>query len=72
MESWQRRLIGLGLPCPFALLLNDGLTRHGQPAEYGVRVHSRTTEGAPFDRKLPKTSSPAFLSEAGKSLGRLI
>ncbi|HKA86706.1 MAG TPA: hypothetical protein VKE22_03535, partial [Haliangiales bacterium] len=41
-----------GLPCLFALLLDDGLTLHGQPAEYWAGDYAQTTEGAPFYRKL--------------------
>jgi hypothetical protein len=52
MADWQRRLLGMGLPCLLALLLDTGLTLHGQPAEYWAGDYARTTEGAPFFRKL--------------------
>jgi hypothetical protein len=52
MANWQRRLIGLGLPCLFALLLDDGLTLHGQPTEYWAGDYSQTTEAAPFNHRL--------------------
>lgn len=52
MANWKRRLIGLGLPCLLAVLLDDGLTLHGQPPEYWAGDYAQTTEGAPFYRRL--------------------
>jgi hypothetical protein len=76
MANWQRRLIGLGLPCLFALLLDDGLTLTGQPAEYWAGDYSRTTEGAPFYRKLyawhPVAAVCGHLTWAGLLGGLLI
>src|SRR5262245_11645134 len=76
MANWQRRLIGLGLPCLFALLLDNGLTLHGQPAEYWAGDHSQTTEGAPFYRKLyvwhPAAAVCGYLVWAGLLGGLLI
>ncbi len=52
MAPWQRRLIGLGLPCLCAVLLDDALTLHGQPVEYWAGEYARTSEAAPFYRLL--------------------
>jgi hypothetical protein len=52
MAGWQRRLVGMWLPCLLAYLFDIGLTLHGQPAEYWAGDYTRTTEGAPFVRKL--------------------
>ena len=52
MANWQRRLIGLGLPCLLTWMLDVGLTLHGQPPEYWSGDYSRTTEGATFYRRL--------------------
>jgi hypothetical protein len=52
MPDWKRRLLGLGLPCLLAFVFDVGMTLRGQPAEYWAGDYSRTTEGAPFFRKL--------------------
>jgi hypothetical protein len=52
MPEWKRRLLGLGLPCLLAFAFDIGLTLYNQPAEYWVGDYSRTTEGAPFQRKM--------------------
>jgi hypothetical protein len=52
MAAWQRRLLGLGLPCLLPWLLDVTLTLHGQPPEYWAGDYSRTTEGAAFYRRL--------------------
>jgi hypothetical protein len=52
MAEWQRRLIGLGLPCLLPWMLDVGLTLHGQPPEYWAGDYARTTEGAAFYRRL--------------------
>jgi hypothetical protein len=52
MPEWKRRLLGLGIPCLLAFAFDIGLTMHGQPAAYWAGDYSRTTEGAPFFRKL--------------------
>jgi hypothetical protein len=52
MADWQRRLVGLGLPCLLTWMLDVGLTLHGQPSEYWAGDYSRTTEGASFYRRL--------------------
>jgi hypothetical protein len=52
MANWQRRLIGLGLPCLLTWMLDVSLTLHGQPPEYWAGDYSRTTEGASFYRRL--------------------
>jgi hypothetical protein len=76
MANWQRRLLGLGLPCLFALCLDTGLTLHGQPAEYWAGDYSQTTEGAPFYRRLyawhPAAAGCGHLIWAGVLGGLLI
>jgi hypothetical protein len=52
VASWQRRLLGFGLPCLYAFLLDAGLTLHGQPEKYWAGDYTWTTEGAPFWRLL--------------------
>jgi hypothetical protein len=52
VKNWQRRLLGLGLPCLLAWALDIGLTLNGQPLEYWAGGYSATTEGAPFWRML--------------------
>ncbi len=52
MADWKRRLLGLGLPCLLAFLLDLSFTLHGQPAEYWAGHYTQTTEGAPFYRML--------------------
>jgi len=52
MAEWQRRLLGLGLPCLLPWVLDVALTLHGQPPEYWAGDYSRTTEGAAFYRRL--------------------
>lgn len=48
MANWQRRLLGLGLPCLLAWAMDVALTLHGQPQEYWAGDYARSTEGAPF------------------------
>jgi hypothetical protein len=52
MANWQRRLVGLGLPCLLTWMLDVGLTLRAQPPEYWAGDYSRTTEGAAFYRRL--------------------
>jgi hypothetical protein len=52
MASWQRRLLGLGLPCLLTWMLDVSLTLHGQPPEYWAGDYARTTEGASFYRRM--------------------
>jgi hypothetical protein len=52
VKDWQRRLLGFGIPCLLAWMLDVGLTLHGQPPEYWAGDYARTTEGAPFYRRL--------------------
>jgi hypothetical protein len=52
MANWQRRLVGLRLPCLLTWMLDVGLTLHGQPPEYWAGDYARTTEGAAFYRRL--------------------
>jgi hypothetical protein len=52
MADWQRRLIGLGLPCLLTWMLDVGVTLNGQPPEYWAGDYARTTEGAAFYRRL--------------------
>jgi len=52
MSDWLRRLLGLGLPCLLAFLLDLSYTLHGQPPEYWAGNYGQTTEGAPFYRML--------------------
>ena len=52
MATWQRRLIGLGLPCILTWVLDVGLTLQGQPPEYWAGDYARTSEGASFYRRL--------------------
>ena len=59
MAAWQRRLIGLGLPCLLCWMLDVSLTLHGQPAEYWAGDYTRTTEGGPFFRRLYSTHPSA-------------
>ena len=41
MANWQRRLVGLGLPCLLTWMLDVGLTRHGQPSRRAWRQMHR-------------------------------
>jgi len=52
MANWQRRLVGLGVPCLLTWMLDVGLSLYGQPPEYWAGDYSRTTEGAAFYRRL--------------------
>ena len=52
MSNWQRRLIGLGLPCLLTWMLDVGVTLNGQPPEYWAGDYARTTEGNAFYRRL--------------------
>lgn len=52
MANWKVRLLGLGIPCLLAFLLDSGLTMHGQPPQYWAGDYSCTNEGAPFMRRL--------------------
>jgi hypothetical protein len=52
MADWQRRLLGLGVPCLLTWMLDVGLTLHGQPPGYWAGDYARTTEGASFYRRL--------------------
>ena len=76
MLEWKRRLIGLGVPCLLAFLLDSGLTLKGQPAEYWAGQYSYTTEGAPFMRRLymihPIAAVGGYMCWAGILLGLLV
>jgi hypothetical protein len=49
MVDWQRRLLGLGLPCLLAFLLDTGLRLCAQPEAYWAGNYHRTlAEGTPF------------------------
>jgi hypothetical protein len=52
MVEWQRRLVGLGVPCVLPWALDVALTLHGQPAAYWAGDYARTTEGGAFYRRL--------------------
>ena len=52
MSDSTRRLLGIGIPCLLAFLLDSGLTLHGQPAEYWAGDYSNTNEGGPLFRRL--------------------
>src|SRR5436305_8444751 len=52
MVEWERRLIGLGLPCLLAFLLDTTLTLCGQPREYWAVQYTWTTEDTLFFRSL--------------------
>jgi len=52
MANWQRRLVGLVLPCLLTWMLDVGLTLYGQPPEYWDGDYTRTTEGAAFYHRL--------------------
>jgi hypothetical protein len=52
VATWQRRLIGLGLPCLLPWMLDVALTLYGQPAAYWAGDYARTTEWAAFYRRL--------------------
>ncbi len=52
MATWQRRLIGFGLPCLLSWMLDFGLTLHWRPPVYWAGDYARTTEVAPFYRRL--------------------
>src|SRR5260370_28494703 len=63
VANWQRRLIGLGLPCLLPWMLDVGLTLHGQPAAYWAGDYARTTEGAAFYRRLYAVHPAAGVGE---------
>jgi hypothetical protein len=53
MADWRRRLIGLGLPCLMAFLLDTSLRLRAQPDSYwGGDYHYILQEGSPFLRAL--------------------
>jgi hypothetical protein len=52
MANWKIRLLGLGIPCLLAFLLDSGLTLHGQPAQYWAGNYNYTNEGWPLMRRL--------------------
>src|SRR4051794_24914098 len=76
MPDWNRRLVGLGVPCLLAFLLDSGLTLHGQPAEYWAGQYTFTTEGAPLMRRLymahPLAAVGGYLAWAGILCGLLV
>jgi hypothetical protein len=76
MSDWQRRLLGMGLPCLLAYALDIGLTMHGQPPEYWAGDYAQTTEGAPFHRQLyawhPAAAALGHLVWAGILIGLLL
>jgi hypothetical protein len=53
MADWQRRLLGLGLPCLLAFLLDTGLRLRAQPEAYWAGNYPYILqEGSPFLRAL--------------------
>jgi hypothetical protein len=52
MVYWKRRLLGVGIPCLLALLLDAGLTTLGQSGEYWDGDYSAVKEGNTFFRQL--------------------
>jgi hypothetical protein len=48
MIEWKRRLLGLGVPCLLAFLLDTTLTLCGQPREYWAGQYTWTTEDTLF------------------------
>jgi hypothetical protein len=76
MSDWKRRLLGMGVPCMLAFLLDSCLTLRGQPAEYWSGNYAYTTEGAPLMRRLytihPLAAVTGYLVWAGLILGLLV
>jgi hypothetical protein len=76
MADWKRRVLGMGVPCLLAFLLDSSLTLHGQPAEYWAGNYTHTTEGAPFMRRLymihPLAAVAGYLVWAGLMFGLLV
>jgi hypothetical protein len=76
MSEWKRRLLGMGVPCLLAFLLDSSLTLQGQPAEYWSGNYAYTTEGAPLMRHLymvhPLAAVAGYLVWAGLVLGLLV
>src|SRR5262249_14514998 len=53
VADWKRRLLGLGLPCLLAFLLDTGLRLRAQPEAYWAgNYHFILQEGSPFLRAL--------------------
>lgn len=74
--SWKRRLLGIGLPCLLALLLDAGLTTLGQSQEYWNGDYSAVNEGNPFFRKLfaihPGAALAGYVFWAGILIGLVL
>jgi hypothetical protein len=76
MSYWKRRLLGIGIPCLFALLLDAGLTTLGQSPEYWNGDYSAVKEGNPFFRNLfaihPGAAIAGYVVWAGVLIGLIL
>jgi hypothetical protein len=72
MPEWKCRLLGLGLPCLLAFAFDIGLTLYNQPMEYWAGDYGRTTEGAPFFRKLYEIHPLAAVAGYGLWAGSIL
>ena len=76
MGYWKRRLLGVGIPCLLALLLDAGLTTLGQSQEYWTGDYSAVNEGNPFFRKLfaihPGAAIAGYAIWAGVLIGLVL
>jgi hypothetical protein len=77
MTDWKRRLLGLGLPCLLAFLLDTGLRLRAQPAAYWAgNYHHTLQEGSPFVRALytwhPLAAAAGYTSWAAIIAGLLV
>jgi hypothetical protein len=76
MGYWKRRLLGVGLPCLLALLLDAGLTTLGQSQEYWSGDYAAVNEGNPFFRKLfaihPGAAIAGYVAWAGVLIGLVL
>jgi hypothetical protein len=69
MAEWKRRLLGIGLPCLLAFLLDTTLTMCGQPKEYWAGLYTWTTEDTLFFHPLyaihPLAALAGYVAWAG-------
>ena len=66
MATWQRRLIGFGLPCLLSWMLDFGLTLHWRPPVYWAGDDAAHHRGSPVDRRL------YFLHPAAEAAGQFL
>src|SRR5215468_3485131 len=72
----KRHLLGVGIPCLLAVLLDAGLTTLGQSQEYWNGDYSAVNEGNPFFRNLfaihPGAAIAGYVVWAGILIGLVL